>query len=157
MTDLAQLLVADDGLELYSPTDAGKLLGKSDSQIRRMADQDQVRTSTAPEHLRLVQGPGRRPTYLVYAEDVDTHRQELLAELGVLDQLNDLERQLFTARSAWETEADALRSRIAELESANASLLNAVDQRLAATIAHSEADRQFLRSLRVLGAEGQSE
>jgi hypothetical protein len=154
---LAQLIVAGDGLGLYSPTDAGKLLGKSDSQIRRMADKGEVRTSKAPENLRLVQGPGRRPTYLVYAEDVDARRKQLLADLGVLEELTDLERQLSAARSAWETEADALRSRIAELESANASLLDAVDQRLAATIAQSEADRQFLRSLRVLGAEGQSQ
>ena len=149
MDDLApHTVVAPDGIRYYSPSLAARMLDRTSRQIESLVEQRQLGTTQDPLLLKQLSGPGRRPRYLVPAEDIDRMRRELLDRLGVAEELEQLKLELASAREAWEQETLELLTRATRLEEANRAILEAVEQRLVASTAHLQADRQFLLALR---------
>jgi hypothetical protein len=153
MADLAEAVSGPDGVRYYAPSTAAKRIGATprqiDTLIRPKLDRSTpLRFTRDPVVLALHRGPGRHPSYLVAADDVERIRNELLRDLGVAQQIDTLQAEVIAVRAAWEREVLPLRQRVSDLEEQRVATLQAFERRLDATIAQSEADREFLRALR---------
>jgi len=152
VTKLSQLpgvLTLQDGTCLFTPALAGQRLNKSRTEIGTMVKRGELHPVEDASVITQLVGQGRRPEFLLPADEVEAARRAVLEELGALEEVDELRGELASVRRAWEDETSALRSRVAELEESYSVLLVAVDERLSAWAAQVRADQAFLEALRI--------